>query len=165
VGRRRFTLRAGRRRLTVRAGRCTFAPRGFSLIELVLAIALVGIALAVAASSWGVIDRWSLARATRLAESHLTRARLLALASRGKTEVRSNGQWLELWEATGVLIDRIDLGTGSGLADSIRLRPAVLRFNSRGHGSPGSLYLYRGRRGMRVISNFLGRVRTIPFRT
>lgn len=129
-----------------------------------MAISLLGILLT-AAVSWDVIDRWSLARATRLAESHLTRARLRALASRSKVEVRSNGRWLELREPPGALVGRIDIGTGSGLVDSIRLRPAVLRFNSRGQGSPGSLYLYRGRRGMRVISNFLGRVRSIPFRT
>jgi len=138
---------------------------GFSLIELAVAVTLVGIALAAAAISWDLIDRWSLIRATRLAESHLSRARLHALASRRKTEVRSNGKWLELWEPSGTLIARIDLGAGSGLADSIRLRPSILRFNSRGQGSPGSLYLYRGRRGMRVVSNFLGRVRSIPFRT
>ncbi len=138
--------------------------RGFTLVELLVVIALLGGLLA-AALAWDVVDRWSLVRATRLAESQLSRARLHALSGRRKTEVRSNGQWLELWESGSGLVARLDLGTTAGLADSIRLRPAVIRFNARGHGSPGSLYLYRGRRGMRVISNFLGRVRSVPFRT
>lgn len=47
--------------------------------------------------------------------------------------------------------------------DSVRLRPATLRFNARGQAGPGSLYLYRGGRGVRLVVNFIGRVRREDF--
>jgi hypothetical protein len=43
--------------------------------------------------------------------------------------------------------------------DSLRVRPATLRFNARGQAAPGSVYLYRGRRSIRIVCNFLGRLR------
>lgn len=141
-------------------------PRGgFTLIEILAALAAVGI-LVTAAVAWRSIDRFGLTRAARLAESHLVRARLHALTSHEPTEVTLSGTWLELKERSGAVLSRIDLaGAGFGRLDSVRIRPAILRFNARGHGSPGSLYLYRGRRGVRVVSNFVGRVRVVPFRT
>ena len=138
---------------------------GFTLIEILAVLAAVGV-LVMAAGSWRAIDRFGLTRAARLAESHLVRARLHALASHKPTEVTLSGTWLELAERSGAVLSRIDLaGAGLGGLDSVRMRPATLRFNARGHGSPGSLYLYRGRRGVRVVSNFVGRVRVVPFRT
>ena len=133
-------------------------------MEILAVLAVAGVALGVAAS-WGAFDRIGLARAARLAESHLVRARLHALSSHAPTAVRLAGTRLELSDSAGALVSLVDLA-GAGLAglDSARLRPSLLRFNARGHGSPGSLYLYRGRRGIRVVSNFVGRVRLVPFR-
>ncbi|MCG8466946.1 MAG: GspH/FimT family pseudopilin [Gemmatimonadetes bacterium] len=137
--------------------------RGFGSIELLIAIALIGLLLATTVS-WEPIDRWSLARATRLAETELRRARSVALSEHRRIDVRADDGWLELSAPGSGPIGRIQLAGPGGLADSIRLRPRVLRFNGRGQGSAGSLFIYRGSRGMRVISNFLGRVRTIRFR-
>jgi hypothetical protein len=54
--------------------------------------------------------------------------------------------------------------SGDVALDSIRLRPATLRFNARGQAAPGSVYLYRRDRGVRLVSNFLGRIRQENFR-
>ncbi|MDX1577442.1 MAG: prepilin-type N-terminal cleavage/methylation domain-containing protein [Gemmatimonadota bacterium] len=137
---------------------------GFTLMELVIALAVLLTGLAITAP-WSLMDKLALARAARLAESHLVRARLHAVARHARTSVGVNGQALELRDAGGTLLSRIDLG-GASLArlDSVRVRPSTLRFNARGQGSAGSVYLYRGRRGIRVVSNFVGRVRRSAFR-
>lgn len=134
---------------------------GATLSELAVALALVAVAAAMAIPAFDVLDRVSLARSADLAQGHLARARLTALARRGRVEVRLGrpGQ-LVLQDAAGSRIADVDVA-GEGLLrlDSIRVRPAVIRFNARGQGSAGSLYLYRGNRGVRVVSNFLGRTR------
>ncbi|WP_419934689.1 prepilin-type N-terminal cleavage/methylation domain-containing protein [Candidatus Palauibacter sp.] len=136
---------------------------GFSLVEVVVAIALAGIATT-AVMSRGAFDRFSLTRAARLAESQLVRARLHAVATHARTEVTLAGTRLEVARRGGPLLSHVDLAThGLGRLDSVRLRPATIRFNARGQGSPGSVYLYRGGRGVRLVSNFVGRVRAVPF--
>ncbi|MFW6193741.1 MAG: hypothetical protein ACOC83_09675, partial [Gemmatimonadota bacterium] len=66
-------------------------------------------------------------------------------------------------DTDGELVGTTPLVAGTFDLDSARLRPSVLRFNARGQASPGSLYLYRKRRGVRVVSNFIGRVRVERF--
>jgi hypothetical protein len=67
---------------------------------------------------------------------------------------------LGLLDPRDTVLARIRIaGDGLLALDSVRLRPSTLRFNPRGQAAPGSLYLYRGRRGVRLVSNFLGRVR------
>lgn len=137
---------------------------GFSLTELLWALALAGVLSAAALPALDILDRWSLARAATLAERHLVGARLAALSGRQPLRVRLTGKDLETLDSTGRVRARISLdGEGLRSLDSARLRPPVLRYNSRGHGSAGSLYLYRGRRGMRVVSNFVGRIRSYGF--
>ena len=136
---------------------------GFSLVEVLLAIAVAGIAAGIVIAGTSV-DRFGIARAARLAESQLVRARLHALASHVPAEVTLAGTWLEVVPRGGSPLSRVDLAAhGFGRLDSVRLRPATIRFNARGHGSPGSIFLYRGQRGIRVVSNFVGRVRAVPF--
>lgn len=139
-------------------------PAGFTLLELTIVLALVlgGLALVAPAS---LADKYALSRAGRLAESHLVRARLHAVASHSGATVTARGRALEMRDRGGALLTSVELaGGGLGALDSVRIRPAAIRFNARGQGSAGSIYLYRGRRGVRVLSNFVGRVRKSRFR-
>jgi Tfp pilus assembly protein FimT len=103
----------------------------------------------------------SMQAATRSVRNHMALARSLAVARRARVRLRL--------DATGdlVLLDDFDrplasasVGSrGEVRVDSVRLRPATLRFNARGQAAPGSVYLYRGDRSVRIVSNFLGRLR------
>lgn len=139
---------------------------GVTLAEILLALALLGILAAAAAHGSGAIDALSLHRSADLAHGHLVRARLEALARREKVAVWSRGPGrLLLVGAAGRTLAEVDLG-GEGLLalDSLRLRPSVIRYNPRGHGSAGTVTLYRGHRGIRLVVNFVGRVRRHAFR-
>lgn len=137
---------------------------GFSLLEVAVALAIAGLA-ATFVIPREPLDRFSLTRAARVAESQLGLARLHAIASHAPTEVTLDGTKLTVSLRGGRLLSRVDLGRhGLGRLDSAQLRPGVLRFNARGHGSPGSVYLYRGRHGLRLVSNFVGRVRAETLR-
>ncbi len=156
------TFRSARRGGVPNATRPSW--RAFTLVEIVLAVALLGVGLA-AATAWGALDRLGLSWSARLAEAQLARARLRAVALRHPVRVALRaGHRLELSDAGGAVISVVDLG-GSGLRalDSVRIRPDTIRYNPRGHGAAGSLYLYRGRRGIRLVSNFIGRVRRQSF--
>lgn len=136
---------------------------GFSLVEVAVALAVAGLA-ATYIISREPLDRFSLTRAARVAESQLALARLHAVATHAPTTVTLTGTRLEVSGSGGSLLSRVDLGGRAlGRLDSVRLRPSTLRFNARGHGSPGNVYLYRGERGIRLVSNFVGRVRAEPF--
>lgn len=137
--------------------------RGFSIVEVVVAIAIAGLAAALVIPL-DPLDRFGLTRAARVAESQLALARLHAVAAHAPTEVTLVGTQLEVSLRGGRLLSRVDLGRhGLGRLDSVRMRPSSLRFNSRGHGSSGSVYLVRGRYGIRLVSNFVGRVRAEIF--
>ena len=140
--------------------------RGVTLIELSITVAALGILLGLAIPATFVLDEWSLARAARLAEGTLTSARLTAIAHRRTLLVRTSPSGvLETVDRAGSVVARVDLAaSGIRAIDSLRVRPAAIRYNPRGHGSAGSIYLYRGRRGIRVVSNFLGRIRRHSFR-
>lgn len=136
---------------------------GFSLVEVAVALAIAGLAATLIISS-EPLDRFSLTRAARVAESQLTLARLHAMATHAPTAVTLAGTQLEVSRRGGSLLSRVDVGRHAfGRLDSVRLRPSTLRFNARGHGSAGSVYLYRGERGIRLVSNFVGQVRAEPF--
>ncbi len=126
-----------------------------------MALAVLAVSVTAAVPAFDVVDRVSLARSAEIARGHLARARLTALARRARVEVRlGRSNRLLLLDAGGNRIAEADVG-GDGLLalDSLRIRPTSIRYNARGQGSPGSLYLYRGDRGVRLVSNFLGRVR------
>lgn len=147
-----------------RCGGRASVPPGFSLIELVTALAVAAVLAAATLPALGALERWSLARGASLAERHLMSARLGALSGRERLRVRLIGTTLETVDPAGRVKGRVSLdGDGFRALDSARLHPATLRYNARGQGSAGSLYLYRGRRGIRVVSNFVGRIRSHPF--
>ncbi len=126
-----------------------------------MALAVMAVSVTAAVPAFDVVDRVSLARSAEIARGHLARARLTALARRARVEVRlGRSNRLLLLDAGGNRIAEADVG-GDGLLalDSLSIRPTSIRYNARGQGSPGSLYLYRGDRGVRLVSNFLGRVR------
>lgn len=140
-------------------------PAGFTLPQLLMALVLIAIGLGVAIPTGGTaLDAFALRRAGDLARGHLARARLLAVARREIVRVRAGpeGELLALGPDDASLavthLDHPPLGL-----DSLRLQPSTLRFNARGQAAPGSVYLYRGRRGVRLVCNFLGRVRRETF--
>lgn len=150
--------RAASRRRSRRAAR---RATGATLSEVSVALAVLAVSVTAAVPAFDVVDRVSLARSAEIARGHLARARLTALARRARVEVRlGRSNRLLLLDAGGNRIAEADLGADGLLAlDSLRIRPTSIRYNARGQGSPGSLYLYRGDRGVRLVSNFLGRVR------
>ncbi len=150
--------RAASRRRSRRAAR---RATGATLSEVSVALAVLAVSVTAAVPAFDVVDRVSLARSAEIARGHLARARLTALARRARVEVRlGRSNRLLLLDAGGNRIAEADVG-GDGLLalDSLSIRPTSIRYNARGQGSPGSLYLYRGDRGVRLVSNFLGRVR------
>lgn len=139
--------------------------RGFTLLELLVATVLLAVAVGIGAEGFRRFrDAAALERATDAVRSRFAEARMLGIARRGVARVRITGSGtLELREPDGTLAGVTPLLGGDFDLDSVRLRPSVLRFNARGQASPGSLYLYRERRGVRLVSNFIGRVRVERF--
>jgi Tfp pilus assembly protein FimT len=132
---------------------------------MLLTLALLGVLVAILRPGLGPLERLSLSRSADLAEIQLERARLLAVTRREPVRVRvSPPAMLVVETPDGVVLETAELqGDGLRGLDSLRLRPTTLRYNRRGQASPGSLYLYKGRRGVRIISNFIGRIRRVPF--
>lgn len=137
---------------------------GHTLVELLAAMLLAGLLAAVGARGVRALrEAVVLDRAQATVRGELARARLIAL-SRGRTvRVRLAGDGELRLESAGEVLDRLPLLSGELTLDSVRLRPSTLRFNARGQAAPGSVYLYRGRRGVRVVCNFLGRLRVERF--
>ena len=139
---------------------------GVTLVEAVIVIVLAGLLLATAVPAFGIIDRWSLSRAATITERHLAGVRLRAVARRERLRVRLLPPGtLETVDPSGAVLDRRALGPpDAGYVDSVVVRPRTLGFNARGHGAAGSVYLYRRGRGIRVVINFVGRIRRHAFR-
>lgn len=136
-------------------------PRGYSLLELLIVVAVLGILVAGSITGY---HRWrdsvALAAAGRGVRGQMALARTRALARRESLRIRlADGGVLETVDATGMVVDRTRLLDPPLGVDSVRLRPSTLRFNARGQAAPGSLYLYRGKRVVRIVCNFLGRLR------
>lgn len=140
--------------------------RGFTLpgllISLVLlgGVSMVGLAVSRSHSATRALDG-----ATRVARGALDTGRLTAVARRRVVRLRLEGaRRLVLYDDGDHELRGWPLGReGPFRLDSIRLRPRTLRFNSRGQAAPGSVYLYRGGGGRRLVINFLGRVRVERF--
>lgn len=136
--------------------------RGFTLVEALIVMFFLGMTLVLAMGTWrSHAELNELLGAASATRSGLARARMLGVFRRQVVSVRvDDGGDLVIRDASGVEVDRVPTGRGGPFGlDSLRLRPATLRFNPRGQAAPGSVYLYRGRRGVRLVSNFVGRVR------
>lgn len=161
MGRRVLDRRASCREQQGPGSRRDGRSAGFTLIELLIVLVIVGM---LAAGSITGYYRWresvALAAAERGAHGQLALARTRALARREYLRVRlATGGVLETVDQDGVVVDRTRLLDSPLGVDSARLRPSTMRFNARGQAAPGSLYLYRGRRVVRIVCNFLGRLR------
>lgn len=140
-------------------------PPGFTLLELLLVVTALGLAVAI---GWPGLRQLreilALERAESACRARLAEARMIAIARRGVVRIRISPRGeLTLVDPDARVVSRTPLTAGPFRVDSARLRPSTLRYNSRGQAGPGSLYLYRGRRGRRIVSNFLGRLRIERF--
>jgi prepilin-type N-terminal cleavage/methylation domain-containing protein len=135
--------------------------RGFTLPELLIALAIAATLLAAGWSGFRSLREASgLRAAARQVVAQLTLARRLAVGRRETVRFRANGREAALTASDGRVLARLALdGVDRLPVDSIRVRPVTLRFNPRGQAAPGSVYLYRGRRSIRIVCNFLGRLR------
>lgn len=107
-------------------------------------------------------DATRLEAAARAVRGHLARGRAEGVARRAVVRLRLTDRGaLVIYDEDDRPVAALPplLGPTFDL-DSVRLAPKTLRFNSRGQASPGSVYLYRGSSGIRIVCNFIGRLRT-----
>lgn len=135
--------------------------RGFSLPEILIALTVLA---TLAALGWSGLRSFREASALRAAArqvvAELSLARRLAVNRRETVRFAAVADDLALTAEDGAVLVRLALAGPDALpVDSLRVRPATLRFNARGQAAPGSVYLYRGRRSIRIVCNFLGRLR------
>lgn len=151
-----------------KAGRSAYdgqGPRhrafGFTLPEMLIVLAVTSIVLATGWTGTRTFRETSALRAAaRQVVAELSLARRLALGRREIVRLAVSAGALALTGEDGTVLGRLDLDGPDALGvDSLRVRPATLRFNARGQAAPGSVYLYRGRRSIRIVCNFLGRLR------
>jgi len=127
------------------------------LIALVVTAALVSIGLA---SMAGIRERAALDGAADTVVRQIDLTRSLAVARRETVRLTHRDPGLAVVDAGDRVVATLEVGrTGDLAVDSVRIRPAAIRFNARGQAGPGSVYVWRGGRGVRLIVNFLGRVR------
>jgi prepilin-type N-terminal cleavage/methylation domain-containing protein len=142
-------------------------PAGVTLPELLITLTVIGTLTTLGASGFrNLRDATSMRAATWSVRNHLVLARSLAIARREKIRIRQDESGdLVLLTLSGERVAAASVGPSSDVpVDSLRVRPSTLRFNSRGQAAPGSVYLYRGDRVVRVVSNFLGRLRIESYR-
>lgn len=139
---------------------------GFTLLELLTVLSLVGITIAAGLPAVvNLRDARTLRSATQVIRHELSLARRSAVHGRERVMFRRSGNILILETSDGAVRSSVALSGPDRLpVDSVQLRPATFRFNARGQAAPGSVYLYRGRRSVRIVCNFLGRIRVEPVR-
>lgn len=127
------------------------------LIALVVTASLVSIGLA---SMVGIRERAALDGAADTVARQIDLTRSLAVARRETVRLTRRDPGLAVVDAGDRVVASLEVGRLGELAvDSVRIRPGSIRFNPRGQAGPGSVYIWRGDRGVRLIVNFLGRVR------
>ncbi len=134
---------------------------GYTLLELLVVLVLLG---TLSSLSWTALrrarDAAALEGAARSVSRQLAAGRNLAVARRETIRLQAGPADLGLYASDGTRISSLAVGPGEELpVDSVDIRPSTIRFNARGHAGAGSIYLWKGRRGIRLICNFLGRVR------
>lgn len=134
---------------------------GFTLPEISIALVLGATLLAL---GWSGTEEFreaaALRSAARRVQSSLSAARRMAVSRREPVRFTHSGAALLLTADDGTPLGSLELAGADRLdVDSLRVKPATLRFNARGQAAPGSVYLYRGDRSIRIVCNFLGRLR------
>jgi hypothetical protein len=127
-----------------------------------IAILLLGLALTGSVSgARSLAQDTALKAGANVVRGHLSYARVIAIARRENVRLTlAPGGDLLLTDSRDSVVRRTRLlGEESFHLDSVRLRPAVLRFNSRGQAAPASVYLHGRRGSIRLVVNFVGRVR------
>jgi len=139
---------------------------GFTIVELLIAIFIVGTIATFGFSGFSRLrDAQALRSATWEVRQQLSFARRAAISRRETIRFRQIGDRLVLQSPDGRDLMSIALSGVDHLpVDSVQIRPATFRFNARGQAAPGSVYLYRGKRSVRIVCNFLGRLRVEPVR-
>lgn len=135
---------------------------GFTLLRLLTAMLVTGLALAGSVSGFrSMAIGAQLTGAARTVRAHFGYARAVAIARRTTVALTLGpaGELLLLDPGDSVIRRAPLLGTAGYRLDSVRIRPTVIRFNPRGQAAAGSIYLYKGQRGARLVVNFVGRVR------
>lgn len=131
-----------------------------TLPEILIVLVVIGTIAMLGASGFRSFrEAVALAGAVEDVSGRLTLARRLAVTRRERIRVRLDRGALVLYSAGDSVLYATRLAGPGAPLDSVRLRPATLGFNARGQASPGSVYLYRGSRGVRIVINFLGRLR------
>jgi prepilin-type N-terminal cleavage/methylation domain-containing protein len=134
---------------------------GYTLVELLIGLVLLGTILSLGWSGLRAVrDAAALEGAARSVTRQLMLGRSLAIARRAPIRLRAGPSDLGLYSVDGTRLASLSIGPAGELpVDSVDVRPATIRFNARGHAGAGSIYLWKGRRGVRLVCNFLGRVR------
>lgn len=144
-------------------GRTFRDTAGFTLVELLIAVALIGLLAWAAAGFRSLRDATGLEAAARVGRAALVRARTEAVTRGERVRIRMEQRTppvLVVRDARERVIERFRLvQEAGGRLDSAVLRRSTLSFNPRGQAAPGSLYLYRDGRGIRLVVNFIGRIR------
>lgn len=134
---------------------------GMTLIEMLTALVVLSTAAAI---GWSGLRRYrsaaALGGAAVAVSRHIALGRTLAVSRRETIRLQAGPHDLVLLAPDGGRLARLEVGKDTELpVDSIRVRPATIRFNARGHAGAGSVYLWLDGRGVRLVCNFLGRVR------
>jgi type II secretion system protein H len=139
---------------------------GFTIPELLVSLVILGTIAAFGFSGFtGLREAQALRSATREVRQQLSLARRSAVSRRETVRLRQTADQLVLELSDGSALTSVALSGVDRLpVDSVQLRPATFRFNARGQAAPGSVYLFRGNRSVRIVCNFLGRLRVEPVR-
>lgn len=144
--------------------------KGFSLVELMIVIALIGIALSIAVPSfWGYIDDQNLRRATREIASDIFMTRERAISENIQYRIVFNAtdhlysiskrNADETW--ADALIQRTLSSFGNGIRFDLT-EDVIINFQARGTTSNRTVTLINGRNSIgRVVTNMTGRTRVI----
>ena len=134
---------------------------GYSLVELLIGLVLLSTIFAL---GWSGLrharDAAALEGAARAVSRQLMLGRRIAVSRREPIRLRAGPSDLGLFSVDGTRLASLAIGPDGDLpVDSVDVRPSTIRINARGHAGAGSIYLWKGRRGIRLVCNFLGRVR------